>query len=43
MSIFNDVAQAMQSIVGKETDQLAKETGFISHLSTSTAPRKLTK
>jgi hypothetical protein len=29
MAIFHDVAQAKQSIFSKETDQLAKETGFI--------------
>ena len=29
MSIFNDVAHAMQSIFGEDIDQLAKETGFI--------------
>ncbi len=29
MSVFNDVAQAIQSILGEQTDQLAKETGFI--------------
>ena len=29
MPIFHDVAQAIQSIFSKETDQLAKETGFI--------------
>ena len=29
MPIFNDVAQAIQSIFSEETDQLAKKTGFI--------------
>ena len=29
MPIFHDVAQAIQSIFSEETDELAKETGFI--------------
>ncbi len=29
MLIFHEVAQAIQSVFSKETDELAKETGFI--------------